>query len=106
MRFFLLFAIAYLLITTPIFSQCTSGCCAPGTANFGVLDKGDLLIFSFFKRNYSDKYYKGGSPTNFNYLSNDYSDYGGVTLSYGITTRLTVQGSLAYFLDKTENFNI
>ena len=89
-----------------VFSQCTSGCCAPGTANFGVLDKGDLLLFSFFKRNYSDTYFAGNKPTNFNYLSNDYSDYGGLTLSYGITPKLTVQGSLGYYMDKIENFNV
>ena len=89
-----------------VFSQCTSGCCAPGTANFGVLDKGDLLFFSFFKRDYSDTYFKGDKPTNFNYLSNDYSDFGGITLSYGITPKLTVQGSVGYYITKTENFNI
>jgi hypothetical protein len=88
------------------FSQCTSGCCAPGTANFGVLDKGDLLFFSFFKRDYSDTYFKGDRPTNFNYLTNDYANYGAVTLSYGVTPKFTVQGSIGYYLDKIENFNI
>lgn len=91
---------------TIIFSQCTSGCCAPGTANFGVLDKGDLMVFSFFKRDYSDTYFKGNRPTNFNYLTNDYADYGAATLSYGLTQKFTVQGSLGYYLTKTENFNI
>ncbi|MHB8261170.1 MAG: hypothetical protein ACYDCN_06755 [Bacteroidia bacterium] len=99
-------AIVCLLLPTACFSQCTSGCCAPGTANFGVLDKGDLLFFSYFKRNYSDKYFQADHPTNFNYLTNDFSDYGGITLSYGITSRLTVQGSFGYFLAKIENFNI
>ena len=106
MRCFIAALVFVLEFNTAVFSQCTSGCCAPGTANFGVLDKGDLLFFSFFKRNYSDKYYKGNNPTDFNYLTNDYSDYGGITLSYGITPKLTVQGSLGYYLDKTENFNI
>lgn len=96
----------FFIDVTIAFSQCTSGCCAPGTANFGVLDKGDLLVFSFFRRDYSDTYFKGSKPTNFNYLSNDYSDYGGITLSYGITPKLTVQGSLGYYVTKTENFNI
>ena len=90
-----------------VFSQCcTSGCCAPGTANFGVLEKGDLLFFSFFKRNYSDKYFEGDKPVNFNYLTNDFSDYSGLSLSYGITDKLTVQGSFGYFINKIENFNI
>ncbi|HWY37481.1 MAG TPA: hypothetical protein VNY73_02910 [Bacteroidia bacterium] len=89
------------------FAQCcTSGCCAPGTANFGVLEKGDLMVFSFFKRNYSDKYFEGDKPVNFNYLTNDFSDYSGISLSYGITSKLTVQGSLGYFINKTENFNV
>jgi hypothetical protein len=96
----------FLEFNTVVFSQCTSGCCAPGTANFGVLDKGDLLFFSFFKRDYSDTYFKGDRPTNFNYLTNDYADYGAVTLSYGVTPKFTVQGSLGYYLDKVENFNI
>ncbi len=89
------------------FSQCcTSGCCAPGTANFGVLEKGDLLMFSFFKRNYSDKYYQGDRPSNFSYLINDYADYAGLNLSYGITDKLTVQLTFGYFTAKVENFDL
>jgi len=97
----------FLFFNAAIFSQCcTSGCCAPGTANFGVLDKGDLLIFSFFKRNYSDKYYRGDRPVAFSYLNNDFSDYGGISFSYGVTSKFTVQGSFGYFINKIENFNI
>ena len=100
---FILFASSF----TGIRAQCcTSGCCAPGTANFGVLEKGDLLFFSFFKRNYSDRYYEGNKPVNFNYLTNDFSDYSGVSLSYGITNKLTVQASMGYFINKIENFNV
>ncbi len=98
----------FFLVCTNIASSqcCTSGCCAPGTANFGVLEKGDLLVFSFFKRNYSDNYFQGDRPVNFNYLTNDYSDYSGLSFSYGVTNKLTVQGSFGYFINKTENFNI
>jgi hypothetical protein len=71
-----------------------------------VLEKGDLLVFSFFKRNYSDKYYKGEKPTNFSYLVNDYADYGGLNLSYGITDKITTQLTLGYFTAKVENFDI
>lgn len=85
---------------------CTSGCCTPGTANFGVLEKGDLLFFSFFKRNYSDRYYSGDRPTNFSYLTNDYADYAGANISYGLTNRFTAQASLGYFTAKVENFDI
>src|ERR1700749_1681694 len=99
--------VLFLFFNAAAFSQCcTSGCCAPGTANFGVLDKGDLMVFSFFKRNYSDKYYRGDRPAAFSYLDNDFSDYSGLSLSYGITSRLTVQGSFGYYIDKIENFNI
>lgn len=104
-RIFFIFLL--LLFYATSYSQCcSSGCCAPGTANFGVLEKGDLLVFPFFKRNYSDKYFSGDRPVNFNYLTNDYSDYSGVSLSYGITPRLTTQVSLGYFICKTENFNV
>jgi len=96
-----------LFFSTSSFSQCcTSGCCAPGTVNFGVLEKGDLLLFSFFKRNYSDHYFQGDRPVAFNYLTNDYSDYSGISLSYGITDKFTVQGSFGYFINKIENYNI
>ena len=95
-----------LLFTATNFSQCTSGCCAPGTANFGVLEKGDLLFFSFFKRDYSDKYYAGDKPVAFSYLNNDFSDYSGLSLSYGITDKFTVQASFGYYINKIENFNI
>ncbi len=89
------------------FSQCcSSGCCAPGTANFGVLEKGDLLVFSFFKRNYSDKYYNGSQPSNFSYLINDYADYAGTNFSYGLTNKITTQVSLGYYTAKVENFDV
>lgn len=105
MRFLL--TILLLISGKEIFSQCcTSGCCTPGTANFGVLEKGDLLIFSFFKRNYSDQYFQGDKPKGFSYLTNDYADYAGSNLSYGITNKLTVQASLGYFIAKIENFDI
>lgn len=105
MRIFcLLFA---LLLWVEASSQCcTSGCCSPGTANFGVLEKGDLLAFSFFKHNYSDRYYHGDAPMAFSYLKNDFSDYAGVSLSYGITNKLTAQVSAGYFITKTENFDL
>lgn len=95
-----------LFFSSTFFSQCTSGCCAPGTANFGVLEKGDLLLFSFFKRDYSDKYYRGDKPVPFSYLNNDFSDYSGLSLSYGITDKFTVQASFGYYINKIENFNI
>jgi len=99
--------VLFLFFNAAAFSQCcTSGCCAPGTANFGVLDKGDLMVFSFFKRNYSDKYYRGDRPVAFSYLDNDFSDYAGLSFSYGVTSKFTVQGSFGYFINKIENFNI
>ena len=98
--------VLFLLFNKGIFAQCTSGCCAPGTANFGVLDKGDLLVFSFFKRDYSDKYYRGDKPVAFSYLNNDFSDYSGLSFSYGVTSKFTVQGSFGYYINKIENFNI
>jgi hypothetical protein len=100
-----IFSIILLSFSYTAFSQCcTSGCCTPGTANFGVLEKGDLLVFSFFKRNYSDKYYKGDVPVNYSYLVNDYADFSGVSMSYGITNKLTAQASMGYFISKTENY--
>ncbi len=98
--------VSFLFFNASVFSQCTSGCCAPGTANFGVLEKGDLLLFSFFKRDYSDKYYQGNKPVAFSYLNNDYSDYSGLSLSYGFTDKFTMQASFGYYINKIENFTI
>jgi hypothetical protein len=105
LRYLLL--IFFLSLSGKLFPQCcTSGCCTPGTANFGVLEKGDLLAFSFFKRNFSDHFYQGDRPTDFSYLTNDYADFAGINLSYGITNRLTIQASLGYFTAKVENFDV
>lgn len=105
MRYIILLSFS-LFFSISVFAQCTSGCCAPGTANFGVLEKGDLLFFSFFKRDYSDKYYQGDKPVAFSYLTNDYSDFSGLSLSYGFTDKFTMQASLGYYINKIENFNI
>ncbi|HXB38946.1 MAG TPA: hypothetical protein VNZ49_00300 [Bacteroidia bacterium] len=104
---YLLFILFLFSENSNLFSQCcTSGCCTPGTANFGVLEKGDLLFFSFFKRNYSDSYYSGDRPNSFSYLTNDYADYAGSNFSYGITNKFTVQASIGYFTAKVENFDV
>ncbi|MBS1646933.1 MAG: hypothetical protein JST67_06295 [Bacteroidetes bacterium] len=106
MRFFAVFVFIFLCVADA-FSQCTcSSCMAPGTTTFGVLEKGDLMAFGFFKRNYSDTYFEGDKRTHFNYLSNDFSDYSGINVSYGVTNKFTVQASLGYYINKIENFNI
>jgi hypothetical protein len=104
MRFLTVILFCIALQATSYSQCCSSGCCSPGTANFGVLEKGHLFAFGFYKYNYSDHFYKGDSPYDLRYYKNIYFSYGGINLSYGITDKLTIQGDIGYFINKTQNY--
>jgi hypothetical protein len=98
-------AICLLFAGTRLAAQCcASECSMPGTVNFGVMEKHHLQAFSFYKHNYSDRFFRGDAPYTYRYYRNIYFDYTGVSLSYGITRSLTAQLDAGYFLNKTQNY--
>src|ERR1700757_896814 len=62
------------------------------------------MAFTFYKHNYSDQFYKGDASYDLKYYRNIFFDFTGINLSYGITSKLTVQGDVGYFVNKTQNY--
>jgi len=72
----------------------------------GVLDKNQIRIVTFYRHNYLDTYYEGTKesvlPTS---LTKSYFNFGGLTLSYGISKHFTAETDLGYFFNKTQIYN-
>ncbi len=81
-------------------------CCAPGnplggTSNAGTVSASTLRASFFYRHSYADTYYDvdqkaavQGTTAAFNFI--------GSTLAYGLTSRLTVETELGYYLNKTK----
>jgi hypothetical protein len=97
----ILLCLAGLLWSAEISAQCCSpGNPVGGTSNVGTAKKGTLRAATFYRHSFSDTYYNGsekaelqGTEANFNYI--------GFLVAYGITSRLTVETELGYYLNKT-----
>ncbi len=73
----------------------------------GVLAKNHLRFIAFYRYNYLDTYFEGnkvsGVPTA---LKRSFYNFAGITVSYGITKRLTLDADIGYFINKTQVYNI
>jgi hypothetical protein len=82
---------------------CSSGSPVGASTNIGILDKSALRFITFYRHNYSDTYYEGTSKSNVQRpVKKMEFDYGGLTLSYGLTYKLTIEGDLGYFFNKSQ----
>ncbi len=97
-----------LLFANKTFAQCCSmGSPAGASTYVGVLAKNHLRFIAFYRYNFLDTYYEGcKSVKTINSLKNSFFNYSGLTLSYGITKRLTVDADIGYFINKTQIFLI
>jgi hypothetical protein len=79
-----------------------------GASTFvGVLAKNHLRFIAFYRHNYLDTYYEGNKPSEIpTLLKKSYFNYTGLTLSYGITKRLTAEADLGYFINKTQVYDL
>jgi hypothetical protein len=69
----------------------------------GVLAKNHFRFIAFYRYNYLDTYYEGNKPSKMpSLLKKSFFNFAGLTLSYGITKRLTVDADLGYFINKTQ----
>lgn len=102
MRFIIfLFLIFYL--PCELFSQCFSSPGNPigGTANMGTLKKNILRITSFYRYNYTNKYFEGDKPTDYVYYESANYNFIGSIIGYGLTDKMTFETELGYFINKT-----
>ncbi len=100
--------IGLLLFVSNAGAQCCSmGSPAGASTYVGVLAKNHLRFIVFYRHNYLDTYFNGykpiKSPTQ---IRNSFYNFTGITLSYGITKRLTVDADLGYFINKTQVYLI
>ena len=97
----------FLLISTKSFSQCCSaGNPLGGDGSHEGLNKNELTFFTSFKYSISKYYYFHDSKTEIPNVEKSYYDYQNLTLSYGISSRLSIKTELGYFYDKTQVDNI
>jgi len=89
------------------FAQCCSTGSPVGASTYvGVLNKNAIRITSFFRHSFSDLYFEGTSPSkdSLDMATNAHYSFGGMTLEYGITHKLTAQFDMGYFFNKIVDF--
>ena len=72
----------------------------------GVLAKNHLRFIAFYRHSYLDTYFEGNKPSEMkSLLKKSFFNFAGITISYGITKRLTVDADLGYFINKTQVYS-
>jgi hypothetical protein len=106
-RSFLFLLLICLLISAESFAQCCStGSPVGASVYIGILPKNTLRFIAYYRRNYSDTYYRGDSKeTENNQLKSSNYNFVGTLLGYGITKKLTLEADFGYFINKTQIFN-
>lgn len=99
-----LFLIFFCLLLPDIAdSQCCSTGSPSGASEYmGVLGKNYFRLATFYRHSFSDTYYESDSYADNNPLKSANYNFGGLTLGYGITRRLTVEIDFGYFMNKTQ----
>jgi len=102
----------FILILVAVFYavQVNAQCCGAGNPLNGFGDVSgfqykSLQISPQYKYSYSDQYYEGSKKAG---VSPDRMFYNFISLdaAYGISNRLSVQGQIGYFINKTKLYNI
>jgi hypothetical protein len=104
----LLFLAPALLFSEIAYSQCCStGSPVGATIYVGVLARNTFRSVIYYRNSYSGTYYKGDSKTSDNLpLNFSYYNFMGVSVSYGITKRLTLEADAGYFFNKTQEHSL
>lgn len=90
------------------YAQCCSTGSPVGASTYvGVLNKNTIRLTSFFRNSFSDIYFEGRSPSedSLDMANNAHYSFGGLSIEYGITHKLTVQFDMGYFFNKTVDFH-
>lgn len=95
-----------LLMPLAILGQCFSSSGNPvgGSGNMGCLDKKTLSIMGFYRYSQSDRFYEGSKRSDLSMIRNANYNFLGTLLAYGITSKITAETELGYFINKTKNY--
>ena len=94
------------------YSQVSAQCCGAGnpvtTVNGeSTVSKGRYRVALNYRHSVSDSYYEGSHVSSFDFpgrLRQASYDFTSLNLGYGITSRLSVQAQLGYFIGKNEDY--
>ena len=104
-RIFLLSFAALLFFENSGYAQC----CSAGNPFFygeqANMAHKELQVIAGYKYSTSDTYYNGSGPISIDFIDKAYFNYLNLQLIYGITSRLSVQTDLGYFINKTEDYS-
>ena len=104
--------IPILIIALFLNGKADAQCCSTGSpvgasTYVGVLNKNAIRVITFYRHSFSDVYYEGTNPSKdeIDMSDNAFYDFGGLTLEYGLTHKLTLQADAGYFFNKVVNFH-
>lgn len=88
----------------------TAQCCGAGNPVGGFADVASvpyktLLVGANYRYSYSNRYFTGTERADFTPDKMNYN-YSGIDFSYGLSTRLSINGAIGYFINKSKTYNI
>ncbi|HPQ09309.1 MAG TPA: hypothetical protein PK995_08795 [Bacteroidia bacterium] len=91
------------IINNYVKAQCCSANPVVGSTNIGLLSKNTLREIAFYRYTYSDTYFENDNKReDIHYLRYSLYSYFGNILSYGISSKFTIDLELGYYLKKVE----
>ncbi len=103
-------AVLILLLGLPQFlsGQCFTSAGNPvgGSGNIGTLDTKTISIVTFYQHSLSDRYFEGHQILDQGIISSADFNLAGMLLAYGITNKLTLEGEVGFFINKTKHYSI
>ncbi len=103
----LIFALSQLIVVQ-VAGQCfaTSGNPVGGTANMGLLDKRMMMLSTFYRFSYADRYLAGHDSYDgsMGILKDANFNYCGILVGYGLANKVTIEAEGGYFINKTQRY--
>lgn len=95
------------IVTKSSYGQCCSaGNPIGAAANIGILDSGAVRIIFNFRNSVSEGYWEGSSKSSFGYVKKASFNATGLTLSYGLSKGLNIEGEFGYYINKSQTYNL
>lgn len=85
---------------------CSAGNPVGGDGSNANLKSKQLQIFTSFRRSYSRDYFHENNKENNQYINKSYYNFSNLSVSYGLTKRITIHTELGYFYKKLQEVNL